>query len=462
MAKSLLGGPNLNYTLSNTHTNSINLFVPCSGGFNDGAALTEAQAQTSTAAGTYSGLTIGIAASSSTASITFRKNGVNGNQTVSVGSGLTGWFTDSGHSDTVISTDAVCLNIITGGVVTVKNYTEAFDSGGAPIAYLAGICAQSSSGTLPGVFTPFAGQWFDGQDATEANQQLLVRAPGTYSNLEVHEQVAATWRFRKNSANGNQNLPSTTGAQRDSSNTDSVVNSDLVNLQMGAASAAWNRLQVRFTSSGSTADMMATGLARNISGGPIFLPFISDSNVNGTRGAVEADMQHYVPFATKFTNLRFFITSSNVSSGLTFRFRKNGATGNQVISSGAGGLTGWFEDSSDADSVVSGDLCCVSVEQNVVVSGLSVTALTYGPASTTETATASITLGGVAFNAHGGRKETATAMLSLTGVSFNTHASVVAASAQGTLTISKVGFLAGVLDFHTGSGVSLSFSTFGA
>src|SRR6188508_2778957 len=48
------------------------------------------------------------------------------------------------------------------------------------------------------------------------------------------------------------------------------------------------------------------------------------------------------------------------SGGLTttFRFRKNGADGNQVISA-TGGVFGFFEDASNTDAVTTGDLICI-------------------------------------------------------------------------------------------------------
>lgn len=55
------------------------------------------------------------------ATLSFRKNGANGNQSISIGSLATGYFEDTVNSDVLTSTDSVNYQLITGGTSTISN-----------------------------------------------------------------------------------------------------------------------------------------------------------------------------------------------------------------------------------------------------------------------------------------------------------------------------------------------------
>lgn len=106
-------------------------------GGDGGPTTTEANAKALALASlTFSKLSCYVSSNTiaATSTITFRKNGANGNQAVSIGSLATGQISDATNSDSVVSTDTVNLQIVTGGVGTSLNLmsTYAMISAAAP------------------------------------------------------------------------------------------------------------------------------------------------------------------------------------------------------------------------------------------------------------------------------------------------------------------------------------------
>ena len=78
-----------------------------------------------------------------------------------------------------------------------------------------------------------------------------------------------------------------------------------------------------------------------------------------TGDATETKVQRTYRTAGTLSNLYIRITTNDRGAS-TFRLRKNGADGNQVISIGAS-ITGEFEDTSNTDAIVAGDEVCYSM-----------------------------------------------------------------------------------------------------
>lgn len=83
-------------------------------------------------------------------------------------------------------------------------------------------------------------------------------------------------------------------------------------------------------------------------------------SVNDVLLTVEADAQHEMLYSATFCGFSIYISSNGRASTTTARFRKNGANGNQNLTIGAG-LTGFFTDTTNTDTVVNGDDVCMSV-----------------------------------------------------------------------------------------------------
>ena len=357
-ALSIVGGNTANDTASGPWANEIG-YMPLSGGMNGSSIADEATAAMHSAAGTWSMMSVNIISSSSgVATATFRKNGSNGNQSVGVSSGATGWFVDSSDADATSNGDLVAIEMNVTNTLTFVSYVSAFDSGTANAVGWFGqsVVANTITGGPSGdTFNGFGGQWFNGQDSVEANVQIKLNVAGTFSHFEVYENQATTWTFRLNGANGNQNLPATTGAQIDNTNTDAASIGDLFCANAGAAQQAWARMSVRFSSSGASCDLGGVGfnVSQNTSGWVSIL----SQNVNNTGWCAhsEAAAQTKVPFASTFAALRFYLSQAGGATQLQQQFRVNGANGNQVVLS-TFASTGWFQDVSNTDSVAAGAL----------------------------------------------------------------------------------------------------------
>jgi hypothetical protein len=206
-------------------------YVPFAG--RGSAPTTEAPAQIpAMESATFSNFQVVMRPLSATTILTFRKNGVSGNETVSV-STASALVEDTTHTDTVVSGNLFnSLATFTGGSkglgIHVIKYTGS-TTNQAPI-YTAG--AGATGNVLD--YWPFDGNLVS--TATETNVQYALASPGTANNLTVNITANAiatnqSWQFRKNAANGNQVAvitASTTGVFTDATHTDACATGDLI------------------------------------------------------------------------------------------------------------------------------------------------------------------------------------------------------------------------------------------
>lgn len=200
-----------------------------------------------------------------------------------------------------------------------------------------------------------------GQDATESNAQITIRAAGTFSNVGVvvtaNSDVSnRTVTLRKNTADGNQSFSITaagTGLFQDSTNSDSVSAGDLVCIKIaGQTSITVRAVFVVFAPSSNTIALLVT-FRLTYSTASTTSYFSYSSNV-GAPTTTEADAKIKIKNAG---TLRYFYTNvlTNTSTNaITMGNRINGANGNLTLSITASG-TGVFEDTSNSDTVSSGD-----------------------------------------------------------------------------------------------------------
>lgn len=113
--------------------------------------------------GTASRLRVYLAANtySADATMTFRKNGANGNQTVTLTAGATGWFEDATNSDSFAATDDCNIGITggTSGSIDIQTFALT-EAPSASVTSTPGTGALSLSGLSPsvaGVYTSLPG-----------------------------------------------------------------------------------------------------------------------------------------------------------------------------------------------------------------------------------------------------------------------------------------------------------------
>ncbi len=199
----------------------------------------------------------------------------------------------------------------------------------------------------------------------EAAYQAVCRVAGTFSKFAVNINATGTgrtYRFRVNGANGNQVVnptDTTAGVYSDGSNTDALSAGDKWNISTtstGTPSAFWFRAAFQattdhavFLSNTHSSFSTASGTA-----------YVGLAGSGGVAATTEANAQSKVRTAGTLRYLQVYINSNGRGTSTIYKTRINGADGNSSITVTAG-ATGLFEDTSNTDTIASGDLVNFSV-----------------------------------------------------------------------------------------------------
>lgn len=206
----------------------------------------------------------------------------------------------------------------------------------------------------------------NGNMSESLDNENITRSAGTYSNLSVNiptSTLASTisFRFRKNGANGNQVITVTGGASgyfTDASNTDSVVSGDKINYSAvggagsGGQSCTVDQLNTLFKSTTNSVSKFHTGAYTITTASSTSFGNIGQT---GTPNTDELLSQATTKTIATLKNMCISVTSNTRSTNTTINTRINGVDGNLTLTI-AGAATGFFEDSSNTDNIISGDL----------------------------------------------------------------------------------------------------------
>jgi len=303
--------------------------------------------------------------------ITSRKNSVNGTLTVSIPAGSTGIFEDLTHIDTVVSGDEYNMIVVAGAGTSLGIIVLAVSFIHANTLTHHCISAQSDNITQ-GTTLYYPVNGVSVGLAAETTVQLTSRISGTFTRLKLYITAngitsASTGRFRKNGGNGTQTVTipaGTTGAFEDVTNSDSFGSADKVNTSITAGSGGTSlaviliqlRLQNTFFVLMHHATTSVTfGLTR-------YTPCSGGASPQTT----ETPAQVTARFSFRITNLFVSVQTSNLNGVTTVRTRVNGSNGSLSLSVPAS-TTGFFENTSNIDSVVGGD----NINYQIVAGGSS-------------------------------------------------------------------------------------------
>lgn len=329
-------------------------------------------------AGTLSLLAVMVDATGTGRTLTQRISGTNGNQVVSPTDSTAGVYADNTHTDAVaVAAGVNVTQVSTTGSPLYYWVRNVFTATVSHAAVFANIGQSGGTGGLTGPqtrFGPFCGL-LDGSavQATEANTQVTLRAPGTaiYFNTNVGANTrsdATILQTRLNGSNGNGVVSvgaGLTGLFTDTVNTDMVASGDLycwtVVVGAGTGAIAPNLACITIVNSVDTRnDIFAGGaraLTRAASGTPTYYFVAGQLQSNGSTEA-NAMIQH--GFGAVASNFRMLVTANTYTTPATVVLRKNGADGR--ISLSLGSLqTGWFENTVDMDGFLATDNCDVSI-----------------------------------------------------------------------------------------------------
>jgi hypothetical protein len=311
-------------------------------------------------AGTFSKLGVKVNATGSGRSMSFRKNGSAGSQSVSPTNTTAGWYEGTG-TDTVAAGDLVSYgNAVSTTIFMLRNLFEAASN---HVVLLSSTSASGVNITSASATTYIGLQGNISANNTEANRKHRLRVAGTVKGGHIYitanaRTTTTTYRMRVNGANGNIAIAvgaGLTGLFEDTVNTDTVAAGDdlcwSLTTGAGTETLTHSHLGLAIESTNATNDIFSgSGINRNAS---------ATANYYTPGGAAatsttEDDRKIQHGFAATTTRLRIYLTANSYTTDGTLTLRKNGAAGNQGVTLTAG-TTGLFEDTTHTDTFVGTD-----------------------------------------------------------------------------------------------------------
>lgn len=292
-----------------------------------------------------------------------RVGGANGNQAVTVPASTSGTFEDTSNSDSLSNGNLFNVSITTDwdgmpefSIIAFKLATA---SNTTPIE-----CAANPRGETTTQATAYIGiEGCPVAHTAEVRSQYKFRVAATLSNLRAYVitntlSAASTLRTRKNGANGNQSLSigsAATGSFEDTSNSDSIAVTDLVNYQRTggtSGSIEFSVIQMKSDSDGRVIFYC------DVTGSPYGSDVVNYTQPEiGRDSTTTTESDNQVKALAAFTakNLFVYVIANNINGASSIKVRKNGADSNLGVSIPSSS-SGVFEDTSNEDSFGSTDL----------------------------------------------------------------------------------------------------------
>ena len=282
-----------------------------------------------------------------------RKNSGNGNQSVSIGAGVTGTFEDNANSDSLVSGDYINSQSVAGAGTSIRISVIAYKLESTGSVPPLGSCRPMGESVNFGLTRYSRIEGRPDVGTIEWYHHYIFRVSATLSYFRVYVNSntlngASTFRTRVNDANGNQSvsIPATaTGEFEDVGASDNISVGNTVNFQMVAGGAAgtikFSLAQLKSTSTGRQ-----TGLSKFTNGFGTTVYTL----IEGYEGdAIESRSQLLVrtPFLAKNFYVNVYLNTADGAS--TLKTRKSGVDGNLSVSVGAT-TTGEFEDITNSDA----------------------------------------------------------------------------------------------------------------
>lgn len=322
-------------------------------------------------AGTFSNLRAYILYNTLSASSTirFRKNTANGNQSITVGSGATGYFTDvSAGTDTVAAGDVINYQVVAGGTGTSMTFSQlstVFTPTSSAITSTMYACIDLSDIAVASATYYVALQGYSTvSPSIESSTQCYVRITGSLKYLQARvssnaRTTTTTFRSRINTADGAQSFTvgsGATGLFQDTTNSDAVESGDLINMSWttGTGTEALTATAVAMSLETSTKESMYCAWQPNgvsTSPGTTYkMPIHSKLTANSaTTYVAKAD------FDGSFHKIGYLIMENTHTTASTGKIAINGTESTELAATITAGTTGWFNDLTGTEVMSSGD-----------------------------------------------------------------------------------------------------------
>lgn len=343
----------------------------------DGFASTEENQVDITAriAGRYSNFSVKVPTNSLTTASTvyrFRKNGADGNQTVTVPAGATGVFTDITNFDDVVDGDKFNGSMVTAaggaGSLAMGSVGANFSANSGNVVLYG--CANDANPT----FAASTLYYYGLAGSISANTilqsaEVTMGSAGTFTKAQLYvvtngRSTSTTFRLIVNGVASNITItvPSGgTGLFEDTSNTDTIAADDKVCWGMqtgtGTGGLGLRRVNVYFqATSGKTFTSIAHTLAgiTRTAGQNTFAPL---GGCIPPSVATESEIQMQVNYPFRGSKLRIGVSANPYTGSSTCTVRKNAADTALSVTIPAGS-TGVFSDTSNSVDFLGSDLVC--------------------------------------------------------------------------------------------------------
>ena len=240
---------------------------------------------------------------------------------------------------------------------------------------------SSNSGSTPST-SQATGYWningvINSVDTTQGNRVTKLSYAGTLYGFGIRlrtNSLAAgpgTFKITKNNSDTVLSISVSTGQTgwfENTSDTVSISANDLIEVKhtLTGGEAGTFRIQIlrteydTNTSTTNTISVLKSDGTGSTGSGTTYYGYLGGLS-NGTN-TTEANAQAKLQYAATLRNLRVNILTNTRTTSTTIRTRVNGANGNMSVTIPASpNGTGWFEDTSNTDTIAANDLVCIQV-----------------------------------------------------------------------------------------------------
>ncbi len=340
---------------------------------NGQSAAAEAEVQFYiTKAGTYTGLSVNVTVANATgdSTLTFRKNGADGNNTVTVSSGATGLFQDTTNSDTVAVGDLVNFNLTyTAGSAAFSSWTILFEADdGSTTQFNMAAGQPAGYGNNNAIRYMYPVGTLVTNLTTESLTQNMINHNCVMSNFGVYvsantRTTTTTFRPRVNAADAPssggvvQYTSTQTGLRRNTSTTVTLTAGDLIDLSWVTGGSGnlitISNIQYTLTSDNPREITIMGGsvFARSSTASAIFGRVADNLGLNtGT----ETQNRVFVGASGDISKWAIYVSSNLSTRDMDIVLRISGATGTNSVTNTLS-TTGWLQDTTHTDAITASD-----------------------------------------------------------------------------------------------------------
>lgn len=322
----------------------------------------------------------------------FRINGVDGNQSISIGASSTGEFEDTTNTDNITSGDAVNAQLVvgTGGSSFIFTSGRIFFTpgyAGGTITRVGGTDHDPISTASTTFFYTIGGRIATG-NTTETGELINFKIPGIVKNLGVEVATNArstdsTVGLRLNGADSGLVITataSTTGLFENTGTNQAVAVDDTscIFMRLGTGTGNFRCSRGLYWDYETTTTKyqvfsgQASAAGAALSPSTTYYRAIGGPVDNGV--TTEANAQIPAGLSTIFTNLQARVEANSITADSTVTLRKNSAATALTVTI-TGSTTGLFQDNTHSDSCIGTDQLTVEYAMGAGGTSMSLTAV---------------------------------------------------------------------------------------